>query len=542
MATSKEYAEFIRSKFERLDVVSIKPMMGEYVIHMAGKVLGFIGDEQLMLEPGPTIEQLLPDAEKRELFPGSKLFYIIDDGMSAMRLCEIAQAIYDDLPISKPRKRKKDAMDEEIEKRFPFAKHIMPVLCCLLMLGSWGLKAQETELFKSITADLSSAEFQGRGYACNGVRRAGDYIFRQFRDAGVHHIELQPFEIDINTFPGKMEMSVDGNKLEPGKDFVMREYSPGVKGEYKLFYIDTTGYDSEKLFDELAKPENKGVFVVCDFWFTYKHKKDFRRLESKDGAPNAGVVYTWDTPLKFYKAYGEKVADKPIVWVSPDFPKDAKSIRLKVENKFLEGYRSNNVIAKISGRRHDSCYVFTAHYDHLGNLGRKLYFPGANDNASGTAAIITLAKYYAGNTPEYDMYFIAFSGEDTNLRGSTYFIEHPSFKLNSIKYLFNLDMVGDNNPVQYCEVSGPGLRGYAEMVGINAEKQLFKELKKGELAANSDHWPFAQKGVPCILFENESGDAFPYYHTAQDNMQHFYTSTYEALFKLITEFIRENNK
>lgn len=126
MATSKEYAEFIRSKFQRLEVVTIKPMMGEYVIHMAGKVLGFLGDEQLMLEPGPTIEQLLPDAPKRELFPGSKLFYIIDDGMGASKLCEIASAIYDDLPVSKPRKSKKEQKDsrEEIERRFPFAKNI----------------------------------------------------------------------------------------------------------------------------------------------------------------------------------------------------------------------------------------------------------------------------------------------------------------------------------------------------------------------------------------------------------------------------------
>lgn len=125
MATSKEYADFIREKFSRLDVVSIKPMMGEYVIHMAGKVLGFIGDEQLLLEPGPTIDRLLPDVEKRELFPGSKLFPIIPDGISAGELCGIAEAIYDDLPISKPRKSKKQK--EEIEKqqdKFPFAKHI----------------------------------------------------------------------------------------------------------------------------------------------------------------------------------------------------------------------------------------------------------------------------------------------------------------------------------------------------------------------------------------------------------------------------------
>jgi len=107
MATSQEYADFIKSKFLRMETVSFRPMMGEYVIHFAGKVLGFLGDEQLMLEPGPTIERLLPHADKQELFPGSKLFYVIPDDLSAGELCSIAEAIYDDLPVSKPRKVKK---------------------------------------------------------------------------------------------------------------------------------------------------------------------------------------------------------------------------------------------------------------------------------------------------------------------------------------------------------------------------------------------------------------------------------------------------
>lgn len=129
MATSKSYAAFVAGKFERLGVVSIKPMMGEYVIHMAGKVLGFIGDDQLMLEPGPTIEKLLPNAEKRELFPGSKLFPIIPDGMSAGELCGIAEAIYDDLPVSRPRKSKMQREEEKerkrkIDQQFPFAKNL----------------------------------------------------------------------------------------------------------------------------------------------------------------------------------------------------------------------------------------------------------------------------------------------------------------------------------------------------------------------------------------------------------------------------------
>lgn len=125
MATSKEYADFIRQKFASMeDVVTVRPMMGEYVIHFAGKVLGFIGDEQLMLEPGPTIEGLLPDAERRELFPGSKLMFVIDDSIAGPRLCEIARAIYDDLPISRPRGRKKAAPKPAEDAEFPFARHI----------------------------------------------------------------------------------------------------------------------------------------------------------------------------------------------------------------------------------------------------------------------------------------------------------------------------------------------------------------------------------------------------------------------------------
>jgi hypothetical protein len=98
-------------------------------------------------------------------------------------------------------------------------------------------------------------------------------------------------------------------------------------------------------------------------------------------------------------------------------------------------------------------------------------------------------------------------------------------------------MIGDNNPVQYCEVSDEGMRGYALLEQINSERNLFKGLNRGELAGNSDHYPFAQKHVPCILFENEEGDAFKYYHTTYDNYKNFITATYEPIFRLIKEFV-----
>ena len=410
----------------------------------------------------------------------------------------------------------------------------------VLVLGAGAAVAQDTPRYKKLVKQLSSARYQGRGYARDGVRKAGQYIAREFEKSGADEVTLQPFTLDINTFNGSMEMWVDGKKLVPGIDFSMREYSPGVHGTFLVYHVDTLNFDEEKLFADLAKPENANCLVCCEFWFTYKHRAAFSKLQKAGACTNAGLLYEWTSPIKFYKAYGEKVVDKPIIWVTPEAIAGAKQVKINVDNTFLKGYETENVIAKVEGRRHDGCYVFTAHYDHLGNLGRKVYYPGANDNASGTAALITLAQYYAQNRPEYDIYFVAFSGEDANLRGSTWFAEHPVVPLDQIHYLFNLDMIGDDNPVQYCEVSDAGMAKYPLFEQVNREQGLFEALNRGDLAANSDHYPFAVRGVPCIFLENQEGAAFPYYHTPNDNMKTIRFDSYLPVFRLVTGFIEQD--
>lgn len=411
------------------------------------------------------------------------------------------------------------------------------ILIILLSFSAMQLHAQDLPHFKRVVKELSSAKYQGRGYAKGGANKAGKYLEKEFRKAGVDEVTLQPFTIDINTFPGAMKMWADGKKLRAGVDFSMREYSPGVKGEFPVYYVDTLNFDGDKLLADLAKPENAGCLVCCDFWFTYKHREVFSKLQKAGECPNAGLLYTWAAPIKFFKAYGEKVVDKPIIWVTPEAIEGVKHVKLDVDSEFLTNYELFNVIAKVKGRKHDSCYVFTAHYDHLGNLGRKVYYPGANDNASGTSAVVTLAAHYAVNKPDYDMYFVAFSGEDANLRGSTFFAEHPIVPLPQIKYLFNIDMIGDDNPVQYCEVSDAGMARYPVFEAVNGEKQLFEALNRGDLAANSDHYPFAVRGVPCIFLENGEGSAFPHYHTPADNVKTVRWDSYEPVFKLVTGFI-----
>ena len=413
------------------------------------------------------------------------------------------------------------------------------VILIVLALAGMQASAQDLVSFKRVIKELSSSKYQGRGYAKDGANKAGKFLLKEFEKAGVDEVTIQPFKIDINTFAGQMEMWADGKKLRAGVDFSMREYSPGVHGTFPVYHVDTLNFDAERMFADLARPEYANCLVSCEFWFTYRHKDAFSRLLKKGECTNAGLIYTWAAPIKFFKAYGDHIVDKPILWVTPEAIEGVKSVSVKVDNKFLKDYECFNVIAKVAGQRHDSCYVFTAHYDHIGNLGKKIYYAGANDNASGTAAVVTLAKYYAKNRPPYDMYFIAFSGEDANLRGSNWYVEHPIVPLQQIKYLFNIDMIGDNNPVQYCEVSDEGMRGFSLFELINEREHYFKALNRGDLAANSDHYPFATRHVPCIFLENEKGDAFQYYHTIFDTYETVRFDSYEPIFRMVRDFVKE---
>ena len=411
------------------------------------------------------------------------------------------------------------------------------LLLALMVSGQWSMvNAQDLALYKRVVKELSSAKYQGRGYAKGGANKAGKFLEKEYKKAGVDELTLQPFTIDINTFCGKMEMQADGKKLTPGVDFSMREYSPGVHGTFPVYHVDTLNFDADRMFADLQKPEYANCLVACEFWFTYKHGKDFARLQSGE-CPNAGIIFTWPAPIKYFKAYGHRVVEKPIIWVTPEAIEGVKSVKVDVDNQFLKDYELFNVIAKVSGERHDSCYVFTAHYDHLGNLGKRVFYAGANDNASGTAALVTLAAYYAKHRPPYDMYFLSVSGEDANLRGSEFFANHPIVPLEQIRYLLNIDMIGDDSPVQYCEVSDEGMRGDQLFDRINGENHYFEALNKGALAANSDHYPFAKRHVPCIFLENQEGTAFPYYHTIYDNWQHAVFASYEPVFRLVKDFI-----
>ena len=141
------------------------------------------------------------------------------------------------------------------------------ILVSILLLSATASWAQDLPHYKHVVKELSSAKYQGRGYAKGGANKAGKFLEKEFRKAGVDEVTLQPFTIDINTFPDKMELWADGKKLTPGVDFSMREYSPGVKGEFPVYHVDTLNFDPDRIFSDLAKPDYQNCLVACEFWF-----------------------------------------------------------------------------------------------------------------------------------------------------------------------------------------------------------------------------------------------------------------------------------
>jgi Zn-dependent M28 family amino/carboxypeptidase len=172
-------------------------------------------------------------------------------------------------------------------------------------------------------------------------------------------------------------------------------------------------------------------------------------------------------------------------------------------------------------------------------MGTDAYFPGANDNASGTAMLLNLAKYYSKpeNKPDYSIAFMSFSAEEVGLLGSKYYSENPLFPLKNIKFLINLDMVGTGSEGIKIVNSTVFKTEYDKLVKINEEKKYLKTISKRGEAANSDHYYFYKNGVRSF-FIYTLGKEYKEYHNINDKPPLPLTE-YEDLFRLLRNFVKD---
>lgn len=368
----------------------------------------------------------------------------------------------------------------------------------LLLFTSHIAIAQDTVFARSIIDTLTSPYFWGRGYTNNGMAKAAAYLTDRFRSYGLSPMDgrtfIQSFTYPVNTFPGKMEVSINGIPLVPGRDFIVGPESRGIKAQGQL-----TAKDSTHFIDEQHR-----ILVT---------------LAEK---------LTWSAE--------EKVADYTLIQLDKNRQKGRPvNIKVNIGNKFNPAFTAGNICGIVKGTAQpDSLIVFTAHYDHLGGMGSKVYFPGANDNASGVSLVLGMAKYYAAHPQPYSLAFVLFAGEEAGLLGSHYFSEQPPVPLKNIRFLVNLDLEGTG--IDGITVVNATLypHEFALLQQINQQNRYLPKVNARGKAANSDHYFFTQKGVPAFYMYTLGG--IMAYHDVYDISATLPLTAYPNLFKLLVAF------
>jgi aminopeptidase YwaD len=358
-------------------------------------------------------------------------------------------------------------------------------------------QSQNLSFGRKMVDTLTSAYFWGRGYTNDGMKKAAGFISNEFKSYGLQPIGkkyLQQFSYPVNTFPGKMEVNVNGKDLIPGKDFIVSPETKGIKGNGSLDVLDSIQFINRK------------QMVVI-------------KLQDK---------LTWDV--------SPEVANYSLILIDKKaLDKTPTSFTININNKLINNFKAANVCGLVKGLvKPDSVIFITAHYDHLGGMGAATYFPGANDNASGISLLLNLAQYYAKHPQKYSIGFICFAGEEAGLIGSKYFTENPLVPLKNIRFLINTDLAGTGEEGITVVNATEFPKEFAMMQSINKENNLLAAVNARGKAANSDHYFFTEKGVPAFFFYTLGG--IKAYHDVFDKAATLPLNEHEDLFKLIIKF------
>ena len=323
-------------------------------------------------------------------------------------------------------------MNNFIEK-ISFIKTLILAFYIAINLFGFGQDLETKRFIKT----LCSEGFHGRGYVNNGDNVAADYIAETFQKIGVSTIDgtyFQEFSFPVNTFPGEMLVKINNKELTPGIDFIVDASSTG--GEYHLTPIFINGSDllSENKIQTIFNNTtsfNSRIFIIKNTKYSADSTK---KIKQQIKALNQLAAIAEITNEKFIWSVGRQITRFPILKIKESaIPKKINTIDLNIDQKFLSNHRSKNVIGHLpSKRKNAKSIVFSAHFDHLGRMGKDIYFPGANDNASGTGMLVHLAKYFIKNPSKYNIYFMAFAGEEAGLIGSHFMAENPVLELEKI--------------------------------------------------------------------------------------------------------------
>lgn len=422
--------------------------------------------------------------------------------------------------------------------------------CILAYFGvlSCNIIAQDSTLARQIIKQLSSPEMFGRGCSYGGDKIAAEFISdkcKEFNLKSFGNNYFQPLSYPAFKMEGECHIKIGKKELAPGKDYYIEVFSYPIK-EKKISVLYTTSSamshpDSLQLFVNKHKRNinNSIVYIKNSESGSNKEKTFLNSIRNRNPFGSKGIIVGQkQLPMAMTSHYPEEW-NYALIYVKDSlFDKYPKHISITFNNEPLI-HNSQNVCAYIEGNEvADSFIVFSAHYDHLGSIGNKAYYPGAHDNASGVAAVLDLAKHFSQNKPKYSVAFLFFCGEETGLIGSHYFTENPLIPLKKIKMFVNIDMFcgGDEGIMIVNSQSEQTAPFFDSITKTNSTNNYLSQIKSRPNAANSDHYFFSQH-CPAI-FIYTMGGKYGGYHDIYDTCDTCGLENYEKMINLIIKSIK----
>lgn len=377
---------------------------------------------------------------------------------------------------------------------------------------------------------LADDKLDGRRTGTAGELLAMEYIIGQYKSLGIEpkgsNGFVQEFEINEGLqLDEKNGFKINGQSLVLQDDYFPMAFSARKSAQGKpALALSEPGQPWFKDLKELLEENKQNPHFDIE--------EAIKKLANDAAAKKATafIIYNSGTQVdnvQFNKNDVSQPLSIPVIYVKPVAVKKyfsdlSASLQIELQVSLSNKVRkARNIIAYINNNAANTV-VLGAHYDHLGYGEDKNALDavhevhnGADDNASGTAALLELARKLKSQSPKQNNYLLMhFSGEELGLMGSKYWLENPTIQA-STNYMINMDMVGRYDTARKLTIGGYGTSPvWGQMVPELAKNLAFKLDSAG--TGPSDHASFYRKDIPVLFFFTGS---HPDYHKASDDWE-----------------------
>ena len=399
---------------------------------------------------------------------------------------------------------------------------------------------------------LASDALEGRRAGSVGEQKAVDYIVAQYQALGLQPMGtdgfIQPFPIDEGKrVTAGSFITINNEALVYEKEFIpLSNSGSGKFNSNAAISLNESKQVWFKDLNDLLDASATNPHFDLNQWLI-----EFTNQVKQKGAV-ALFLYnkgTFVDNIQFNKFDTASSFPIPVVYITKNgwtkyFNDDIATYKINANIEFEHATRTaHNVVAFIDNHVANTV-VIGAHLDHLGynedhnalDINTSIR-NGADDNASGTSALIELAKMLSKNSPKKNNYlFVHFSGEELGLFGSKYWLAHPTFKGN-LNYMINLDMVGRYDTARKLTVGGFGTSSKWASILDKTTTPLMTHLDSAG-AGPSDHASFYRNGTPVLfMFTGSHSD----YHKATDDWDKINYVGEAAVIQYVYAIIKNSN-